>query len=100
MKHATTGFAIKCRLVRSVTNQVIALLIFHHPLDAAIQIVRVADGDPASLCGQIIKTFLHIESGVAAILQLLRYLVIRPGGVISGGVISGRQAESLQPSWV
>jgi len=63
MKGAPSGFGIEGRVVRPIANQVKAFLIFHHPPNAAAQVVGVSDRDSASLLRQEIKTLLCFKCG-------------------------------------
>src|SRR6266508_3743913 len=66
MKRPAAGARIESEIVRAIADEVITLLIFHHALDAAAQIIRVLDSHAAGLLRQKVETRLRLKGCVSA----------------------------------
>src|ERR1700686_5203317 len=93
MKRTAPCFGIKRRTVGTISNQVIAFLIFQHAADAIAQVIVILDRDTTCLAREIVHPLLCLESSVTTTGQ---HLV----NTASSRVIGSSQAESLQTGGV
>ena len=98
MKHPPAGAGIKGGFVGPISNQVIAVQIFHHAANAAAQIICFANRDSACLSRQVIEAFLQIEFVGATVRDLLLASIrwSRRKWIIASGKIRGSKTEGLQ----
>src|SRR3954452_15367451 len=96
MKGAFAGALVKGQRLRTIADQVEALLIFQYAPNAAAEIVVIANRDAAGFVREIIETFLVIKGFVAPLIgSLLHLLLITSCEIVGGGELKRLQTRRV-----